>query len=166
MMAAGTMMQAFGQVQAGKAAQQAGDFNAGVDRNQAVAARGRAAFEARKQRDMTRKLLATQRAKFGVAGVGFEGSPLLVMEETAKEAELDARAIEYGGEMEAVGLESRALLSEWEGRTAKKAARTQAFTSLLGGASKMMGAYGAGTPMISGSSAGDVTRYNQLMRVK
>lgn len=161
---------AIGQYQAGEAAEEAGHYNAEVARRQATIVRGRATFEAAKQRDMTHKLLATSRARAGASGLGFGGSPLEVMAATAQEAELDARAIEYGGELEAVGYESQATLAEWEGKQIKRAKRTRALLTLLDFGGENQGD-SSGMPMIGGQSTSsqtqsDITRYNQYMAVK
>lgn len=166
LMAAGTALQTFGQLQAAEEAENVGRYNAAVARNQAIGARKQSEFEAKKQRDMTRKLLATQRARYAGSGVTSSGSPLTVMADTAMEGELDARAIEYGGELEAMGYESQAAMAKWEGKRQANALMTKAFTSLLSGASGMYGNMGSGTPLISGQSGADITRYKQLMAVK
>lgn len=162
----GTVATAYSQSKSGDAQAAVSQYNASVARNQAIASRQSAAFEATKQRDYTRKLLAKSRARAGASGLGFEGSPMTVMENTAREAELDARAIEYGGELEAMGYESRAALSDWEAKQLKRAAKTSAITTLLSGASKLFGGF-AGSPLSGGSqTATDLTRYSQLMAVK
>ena len=51
--------------------------------------------EAARQRQRSSNLLARQRAAYAASGVEFEGSPLLVMQETAARAEQDALGILY-----------------------------------------------------------------------
>jgi hypothetical protein len=140
--AAGTALSVMGQIQAGKAQKGMAEYNAAVDRNNAIAARQSAKYDADRMRDNTRKLLAMQRAKYGMSGGGFSGTPLLVMEQTAKEAEMDAQAVEYGGELKATGYESQATMSEYEGRVAKRASYSKAFSTLLTGAGAVLGRSG------------------------
>lgn len=136
MMAIGgsSLLSAFSQYQAGEAYEVAGDYNARILEQQAVAARHSAAFEEVKQRREARRLKAAQRARYGKAGVVItEGSPLTVLTETAAEAELDALAIRYAGEVKAKGYEAQAEMSRWEGKQRKKAARLGMGRTILSG---------------------------------
>lgn len=142
LMAAGTMVSAAGQIQAGRSAQAMADYNAQVDRNNATAAKQSAKYDADRMRENTRKLLSTQRARFAKGGVAFEGTPLLVMEQTARDAAMDASAIEYEGAVKAGGYESAATMSQYEGRTARQASTTRAFSTLLTGGAQVLGQSG------------------------
>ena len=143
-----TLLSAFGQYQAGEAYEAAGDYNARIlDYNARVleghaeAARQSAAFEEVKQRREARRLKAAQRARYAKGGVVMtEGTPLRVLTETAAEAELDALAIRYAGEVKAKGYEAQAHISEmeadvsrWEGKQRKRAARLGAGRTILSG---------------------------------
>ncbi|MCD6149205.1 hypothetical protein J7J13_00265 [bacterium] len=72
-------------------------YNAQVAKRNAKAAKAVAEAEAARKRRETQRLLGRQRAVYGKAGVTFEGSPLLVMEDTAAEGELDELLIKYRG---------------------------------------------------------------------
>lgn len=132
----GTIASVGGQLISGMQQQRMAEYSAKVSKLQADQARKKGKFDAQRQREMTRKMLATQRARFAQMGVGLEGSPLFVMEETAKEGELDARAIEYGGEVEAFGHEANARLSRYEGRVAMGSSIMRAGTTLLSGVAR------------------------------
>lgn len=164
---AGTAMSVAGQAQAASQQRKMGEYQAKVAEKQAIETAQAAEFEADKQRENTRRLLSTQRARYAGAGVTFEGSPLLVMEQTAADAELDAQAIEWGGGVRAGGYKSQAGMSLWEGNTLYQAGMIKAGSTLLTGASKAYSSYTGGSGItVSGTSADQVTRYKQLMAVK
>jgi len=133
LMAAGTAVSAVSAIQAGRSQEKMAEYNAAVSERDALAARQKAGFDEAAHRRRTRKFLGKQRALYGKSGVTFEGSPLLVMEETAAEAELDALAIRYGGEIEAGRHLSLAELERARGKQAKRAGYLGAGTSLLTG---------------------------------
>ena len=131
---AGTAISAVGAIQQGKAAKKAAEYNAAVQRNQAIAARQKAEFDADRARAQAAALRSKQRTAFAKGGVALEGTPLLVLEQTAEAQELDAQAILYGGEVSATGYEAQAGLSEIEGAAAQQAGVFGAGATLLTGA--------------------------------
>ena len=132
----GSAVSAFGMYQQGQAAKRSAAYNAAIQRNQAIAARQKADYDARRKRSEVETLLARQRAGFAKGGVVLEGTPLEVLEATAEAGELDAQAIIYGGEVGATGYESHAQLSELEGAQAAQAGMVGAGATLLTGAGK------------------------------
>ena len=78
--------------------------------------------------------MSRQRALYGKSGVEIEGSPLLVMEDTAAQGEMDALAIRWGGDVAAARARSEANLMKMQGRTAGRLGAIQAGTTLLSGA--------------------------------
>ncbi len=64
-------------------------YNAEVSERQAAAEREATAFESKQQKRKAEQLLARQRSLIGASGVTFEGSPLLVAEDTAVQLALD-----------------------------------------------------------------------------
>jgi len=138
---------AYSQVEQGRAAAKAAQYNAMVAENQAeweqyragiaaeqleaqalwadynasLAAR-EAEMEAALERREGRKLIGAQLARYAAAGVSTTGTPLLVMEETADEVELSALLLEHQGELEA-----------WSYRSEAAQKRTEAsLTTMLG----------------------------------
>ena len=109
---------AIGSIAGGIGARRAGDFNAAVARRDAEIARQRATREEADSRRRSQRILAAQRAGFSAAGVTLEGTPLLVEEESAGEAELDALTLRFGGRVEASRFEARARAAEFGGRAA------------------------------------------------
>ena len=109
-------------------------YNAKVAENQAAGERMRARVAADQQREAHRRLIANQRATYGVSGVDVaSGSPLLVIADSAKQAELDAQIILAGGEARGIGFETQAGLSRFQGRQAATAGYVNAGSTLLSG---------------------------------
>ena len=100
-MGASSLVSASGSLQEGQAAEETGEYNAAVARQSAQASIEKADYDETIHREKVRKLLSSQRASYGAAGVDMAGSPLLVLEDTAAQGEMDALAIRYGGKVEA-----------------------------------------------------------------
>lgn len=125
---------AAGALQAGAAQAEAAEFNAAVSEQEAKRARQAAAFEEQRVRDAARRVAGAQRAAIGASGIGFEGSPLLVMAETAEEAEIDALAVRFSGSAAEARAKSQATLDRLEARQARTTGFFKAGASILGGA--------------------------------
>ena len=110
-----SLLEGYGQYQANKA-------NAGIAGVQAKQARLNAAYNERRQREISARVMGEQAARFGASGVAMEGTPLLVMADQAREAELEALAIRNEGKQASEGYLS-------EARQYRKAATN----SLMGG---------------------------------
>lgn len=123
--AAGTATSVAGQIKAGNAAQRAGEFNANV-------ATEAATIKEEQQRMADRRTLASARATVGSSGVEMTGSPLDVMAESARQAEMNALIIRRGGVLDAYS-------ARVAGRNAKTASRYAAASTLLTGASAIGG---------------------------
>jgi hypothetical protein len=111
-------------------------YNAKVAENQAAGERMRAGVAADQQRELHRRVIANQRAQYGASGVDVaSGSPLLVIADSARQAELDAQIILSGGEARASGFQSQAALDRFQGRAASQAGYVNAGSTLLSGTS-------------------------------
>ena len=117
---------AYMQYQQGQAQEDMGDYNADVARNDALAVKYQSEVDARNERKRIRRLMSTQRMLFGKAGVTLEGTPLLVMEETAREGEKEAQMIEYAGRIGVRRQNARADIFSMKGSQAKTAGTTGA----------------------------------------
>lgn len=149
LMLIGAAVQAVGAIQAGKAQKaeanaraQANQYNAKVKEMNAQVARTQANAREEQQRRKGRQVLGAQRAGIAQAGIGFSGSALDIMEQSADMAELDALNIRYEGELQSTGLLADAEAERYEadvnrmaGRNAMKAAYIGAGSALIGGAS-------------------------------
>ena len=106
-------MAVIGAVSAVSQAQQqksAAKYNQKVAENQAVSARQEAAANADMQRRKSAKTIGSMQAAYGASGVTSEGSPLEVLEESARNAELDRLSILWSGETRAMGHQATANL--------------------------------------------------------
>jgi hypothetical protein len=128
-----TGVTALGSIQQGKAQQQMAEYNAQVAQNEAIAAQQKAAYDEKAHRRQMAQLKGQQRA-----GAAASGGELLdmgdVFDMTAEEAELDALAIRYGGQMGAAAARQRATLARMEGAAAKQKSYSEAGSTLLTGA--------------------------------
>jgi hypothetical protein len=136
--AASTAVSVYGAVASGEAAKDAADYNAAVERNNALAATQQAEFDAQQIRDKNRRLVAAQRSAFAASGIDpNSGSPLSVYQDTAVSGELEALVAIYTGKTSANAATARATLSKMRGESAQTAGYIGGFSSLLSGASRM-----------------------------
>jgi hypothetical protein len=140
-------MQAFGQIQQGRAAeaqakseQEILNFNARLKEREGEAQLERARAEARVFEREGEALGARQRVGFAKGGVLTAGTPALVLEETAQELEADRLQILREGFLarsfalsEAEGLRFSGRAARARGTNIKRASQLQAFGSILTG---------------------------------
>lgn len=122
--AVGTGLSVVGAIQGGKADASANQFNAD-------AARREAASREAAQRTAAQRQLGSIRAGVSKSGATMEGTPLMVLSESAANAEIDALNTRYSGQREGALYDSRA-------RNARTAGYMRAGTSLLTGASRYL----------------------------
>jgi hypothetical protein len=166
MLVASSAMQAVGAVQQGKMAaaqgkaqMEAANYNARMKEIEAGITREQSNAREEQQRRQARQLLGRQRAAVAQAGIGWGGSALDIMEESATLAELDALTIRYEGDLKARGLLAEAEFDKYSGQVAMaqgKAAKTASYisaaASLLSGAAGAYKGMGAGTTATAGGS--------------
>ena len=116
---AGSVVSAAGSIAAGNAQKKAATQNAALARMQAEE-------DARRSRRLSDALMGRQRAAVASSGTTMEGSPLLIVQDTAAEAETEIRHILRGG-----------------------AARANAYLE-AGSAAAQAGFIGAGSTLLSG----------------
>jgi hypothetical protein len=142
LMAAGTMMQVKGQQDAAAAQQQAGEYNAQIDEANAAEAKDQAAQEEQITREKYARVMATQRANYGAAGVEISsGSPLAVLQDQAYQAERDALNVRWKGAVNYDKFMNQANLERFYGATAVNTANTQGVATILKGAGSIMQSY-------------------------
>lgn len=120
--AAGGVMSAVGSIQQGKAAQQAGEYNA-----QSALLEGQSRENA--QRAAAERNMGTIRANIGKSGATTAGTPLMVLAESAANAEIDALNTRYTATRQADVYRAG-------GANARKQGNIMAGTSLLQAAGK------------------------------
>lgn len=123
MAVAGTLMAAGGARAQGQAAQAAANYNA---RSAEIEAQSREAA----QRASSARELSAARAAIGKSGATMEGTPLMVLAESAANAEIDALNTRYTGQRQA-------SLYRAQGANARTQGNIGAGTSLLTGLSKL-----------------------------
>jgi hypothetical protein len=96
-------------------------------------------------RESSRERISKMIASYAKSGVVLdEGSPLLVMADSAAKAEKDALAIRWGGDVDYTQAINEANLMRFYGKNAAKTGRTQAGVTMLQGIGNAGMAYGQG----------------------
>jgi hypothetical protein len=128
-------------------------YNAKVAEREAEAERKASEFEATQHKRQADKLLARQRALIGGSGVTAEGSPLLVMEDTAAQLALENANLRETGARRVSAFKSQAILDFTKSRYASKSAKGHKQAGLLSaGGSLLQGASGVAYMRSQGSS--------------
>lgn len=84
-------------------------FNADIARQEARLARARVKLEITRKREAQEALISEQQVLFAVSGVRIDvGTPLIVMQDTLEETELDILITQFNADVDAQFLESRA----------------------------------------------------------
>jgi len=120
---------------AAKAAEQAAEYNAQIEENEAVLlARARRDQEQNVRAD-ARRLIGAQRAATAKSGVQMSGSPLQALADTYFNVERDAQRIQYAASVDAANQEAAAAMARANGAASSAAYKTAALQSLLGAVS-------------------------------
>ena len=149
----GGVVSAISSMRQAAAQKDAAEFNAAVNRNNAIAARQQAEADAKEQERDKRLRAGANRASLGGSGVSIEGSPLDVLGDIAAEEELDRLKIVHNGELRATGFENNAQLDTM---------RAKSQSGIGGAASSILGVAGSlgggGSRQVFGSGS----RYHPL----
>ena len=138
-------VQAYAAYEQGQAQQEVYDYNAKVARQQAESAKQAATLQAEADRERSRRIIGRQRSLYGVAGVEVDaGSPLLIKADSARQAELNAQAIEWQGAVQAQNFMQESVLDRFMGRAAARAGTFGAGSTLLKAAGREVTTYYAG----------------------
>ena len=150
-MAGSSALAAYGQIQAGQAAKQAGDYNSAVARNNEIIANRQAEdaikrgdIAADEQRRKVARIGGAQKAAIGASGVALDsGTALDIFGDTAAFGELDALTIKsnatreaYGYQVQGMNFAADAAMQRVRGNNAQRASYIQAGSTLLGGAAQ------------------------------
>lgn len=122
---------AIGAIKQGEVQNKIASYNAAVTEQEGVAATKKAEFDEAAHRERVRRALSTQRGAVGASGIETSGSALLGLEESAKQGEMDALAIRFGGTVAKGRAGSAAAIERARGKSAKQAGFLRAGTSLL-----------------------------------
>jgi len=91
--------------------------------------------------DAVQRILGSQRAGYGAAGVTMEGTPLNVAMDTATQGEIDRLAIIYGGDVKQANLDSEKATTRFRGQMAETQATLAMTETILGGGKKQYDIY-------------------------
>ena len=149
---AGTGVAAYGQYQQGKQAQSQAKaqsawnmYNAKVAQREKESQDAANLFASKQQKKKSEALLARQRSLIGASGVEMEGSPLLVMEDTAAELAKEEENLRLTGQRKSQAYASQSILDISKASAAKSAAAGYGKSAIIGaGGSILQGAASAG----------------------
>uniref|UniRef100_A0A6M3KI73 Uncharacterized protein n=1 Tax=viral metagenome TaxID=1070528 RepID=A0A6M3KI73_9ZZZZ len=128
----GAALSAYSTIQGGKEAAETGKLQQRQFEAEAGAELMAGSEAALLKRKETRRMTASQIAAISASGSGFVGSNLVVMAESARNAEMDALTIERNTQMRARSLRTKGELARYEGQLARRNARMRAITDILG----------------------------------
>ena len=135
---ASSMFSAMNQMSAGRAANQAAQYNAAVLEQQAAREREIGAHNARRIAEQNKSLAGTQRALLAGSGRSLSsGSALLVQEDLDEEGKFNELLAADAGEVKAEGLRQEAVLAKMKGKSAQTAGYYRGGTTLLKTAGKV-----------------------------
>ena len=126
----GGVVSAIGSMRQAQSQKDAAEFNAAVNRNNAIAVRQQADADAQKQERQARLRAGSNRANVGGSGVSLEGSALDALADIAAEEELARLTIVHNGEVRSTGFENNAQL---DSARASSISPGMAFASSLAG---------------------------------
>ena len=136
----GAAVSALGESAQGRAGKAEANFSAAIQKQQAANTQQVAAVNERDFRRQQSRVMAARRAARGASGVSSDtGSPLLADADMAREIELQAQRIRYGGQVESQRLNQQAALTKMAGKNAEQAGYLRAGSSLLTGFGRAYG---------------------------
>lgn len=138
----GTALAIAGAKQQSETEQALADYDAQVADREAALRKDVGKIAVEEQREDTQRLLSSQRAAFGKAGVGGV-SPALVALETAERGELDALRTQFNVEAGVERARSQADISRLKGKSAARAGTLRQGQALFGGLTQLGMAGGA-----------------------
>jgi hypothetical protein len=141
LMVAATAASTYANYESGKMQKAAAETSAKLSEQEAANARAAADIRAENYAEEAKRREATMRAQYAASGVRMEGTPLLVMMNTAREVEKDVQRIKWGGEAQANAYEGEAGLQRMIGKQKYITGAMDAGTTLLTGASRIGGLY-------------------------
>ena len=127
----GGLLSVYGQIQAGKAQAAAASRNAAIKRLQAEELLQRAEINIGEVFRESRIIAGTQASSYAAAGVGLDGTPLLVIEETLARASEEAQLMRRDAQFQAKMLRMGADIEQRQGKDLRDASYISAAGSLL-----------------------------------
>lgn len=122
-----------------KSQQNAANYNATVNRDNASSAEAAASANELAMRRTNDQRMGAIRAQIGSTGGGYTGTNLELADQDASNAELDALDTRYKGKLQATGLLASSNLDEYQGQVAGANATTAGNSAWIGGAASALG---------------------------
>lgn len=146
LMAASAAMSAIGAISAAqsqsasyKSQQQAANYNATVEKQNAMSAEAAASANELNMRRQNDQILGAQRARVGESAGGFTGTNVGVLAQSGTNLELSALNTRYQGTMQARGLLAQSNLDEYQGLVAGMNAKSAMTSGYIGAAAGALG---------------------------
>lgn len=117
------------------------DYNADVSDQQAELAKRAGETAEADTREQTARVRALQRAQLSDSNITGEGTPLLLLLDSAAESEVEAQRARYTGQVAEQGSRANSNLARWQSSQAIQGGMIGAGTSLLTGAAQAGSAY-------------------------
>ena len=140
--AAGSLISAKGQLDAGDAARRAGNAEGDLLEKNANRVEEMGKYTAFRHNMKVKKVLGAGRAAYAASGVTMSGSAMDVMRESAVEGERDRLTILYNATVKADTMRDQADIARYRGEAAQAAAQYKAAGTVLSGAGSIFGALG------------------------
>ena len=131
LMAAGTVVSAYGAYQQGKMQKQLNEYNAKIAENNAILANRKYEIDKKDQLKRYRRLVGDQRVSYAKAGVAMEGSAIDIIEDSALANAWELAKMKYNADVEAAGYKASAAKSRFVGESAYYAGKMDAASTLL-----------------------------------
>lgn len=141
--AIGAAVSAIGAISSAVQQRDAAKYNESMANQQALAAQQTAAANAERQRRAAQRQIGSMEASYAASGVSIEGSPMEILEQSAREAELDRLNILYGGAQQAAGYRNTAALEGAKSQNAMTSGILKAGSSLMIGMNSSARPYGS-----------------------
>jgi len=135
----GAKKSADAQKEAGATNQSINEFNARIDDQNAALVREQARTDEATLRRNAESFKGKQRAGFAASGVDIGvGTPLLVIADTARQAEIEAMTVRNRAEIEATGHTASAQSKRFAGDRALASGKAGASSTILSGAGRLL----------------------------
>lgn len=139
---ASTYMSVQGQRASAEAAQDAAEYNADAARKEAAFTEKQAQENLRRKRENNRRQLARQRATGARSGTTEAGAVGDMLVDTAERMQEEVEDVWQEATLKSEFLESKALMSEWEGKQAKASSKYAIYGTIAKGAVGVAGSLG------------------------
>jgi hypothetical protein len=148
MMMVGTGVSAFGSLMQGQSQAQSSEYNAAIQRQNAIIAQQQSQAAVEAQQRNAARTIGTMVANYGASGVQVDsGSPLDVLADSARMAELDKLTTQYNYQLKAMGYDQQANLADMNAQSATTSSLINAGATAVKGYGQYQYMQNGGTPI-------------------